>query len=172
MQKGKYKNYIYNKRCILNAIFILSIFVVLIYSNCLIDNTWAYFIHTTTATTPDIVTASYETDIVVKGEEGEITLSSGKYSLLQGKEYEITITAKGSATTGYSLIILNGEELHTEQFITTGDDKKTSITFSLYTGVNTDMQIIACWGTSIINEEEKIKNGNRYSYREIMSLNS
>ncbi len=166
MQKTniKDKNNVYNNSCIFKAIFILPIFVVLVCSMCLIDNTWSYFTDRQSATTPNIVAASCEIEATVNGDMGEVTLNNGKYSLLEGENYSVTLTAKGSTSTGYCVIILNDEKIHTEQFIAVGDDKKTVIKFNLDVCKNAEMQIVACWGRSTKLDEEKIKDGSVYVY--------
>ena len=68
---------------------------------CLTGTTWSWFTDNVTATMQSVKAANY--DIIVDIQDGE-KLEDGKYNLSQkteGEGYQITVTANGSASTGY-----------------------------------------------------------------------
>ena len=65
--------------------------------------TWAWWTASTAVRTADIVTANYEAQVVVTDQEGnEIEPVDGKYNLDRHVRYTVTITASGTASTGFA----------------------------------------------------------------------
>ena len=65
--------------------------------------TWAWWTASTAVKTADIVTANYEAQVVVTDQEGNVIEPvEGKYNLDRNVRYTVTITASGTASTGFA----------------------------------------------------------------------
>lgn len=127
---------------------------------CLAGGTFAWFTTSQATSTQTIFTANYDITTVVRLGEDELTAVDGIYTLEANKYYTVNIEASGSATTGYCIVDLGGEKLHTEQIPTNSDASRNSIEFTVHPPEKSTMQIIAQWGSSA--KDAIIKNGSAY----------
>lgn len=123
---------------------ILSCVLVCMLCFCTVSlGTYAYF--TDTANTPQSTISSANYQIEVRGVT-QTADEEGVYTLPEG-EYEITLTAKGTASTGYVFVrsgdTLSYSEQLTPQEVAT-DGQKSTITFQLET--QTQVQLAYRWG--------------------------
>lgn len=138
-------------------LFASSIMGILLCIVCMGGLTWAWFNQSVTGNTESIHSASYSISIsVAQNPTAEnITVSpgaDGKYSLAAGKKYTVTLSATGSATTGYCKVTVNGTDYHTTQMapedtvtFTINCTAAATVEFSpnwmTYSGYNTDRLI-------------------------------
>ncbi len=123
---------------------------------CLVGSTFAWFTATQTSSTQVIQAANYDITVLLAESQTELTPENGIYSLESGKTYELTLTAIGTATTGYSKITLGDNDFYTVQ-MKPGESIKVTIT------ANSDVTLenTPQWGTSASEAE---KWGDNYSY--------
>ncbi len=132
---------------------------------CLAGGTYAWFSSTQTVATRPIQAAKYEIDAVVSVSETGVPImaQNGYYQLEKDTVYEITVTAVGDAVTGYCIIDLGKEAVHTVQF-PNGSMMPETITFKLSVQESTDMKITPQWGSSTNAEADKIGDKGQYIY--------
>ena len=123
----------------------------------LLGTTFAWFTDSVSTTTPGIVSATYGLNIKIKGEEGIVEGDEVIYNLSQkedGHGYEVTITATGTASTGFCTI---NDNMITEQI-----NQGETFTFILYPDEdNKEYTFTSIWGTPLeYSKISKIKNGD------------
>ena len=126
-----------------------SLFGMAICIICLLGTTWAWFTASVSITTATIQAAEYDVDVVIIDNELStsdkvvVSEADGVYKLstkTSGAGYTVSITAKGTASTGYCLI---NDEMATVQ-LKPGE----SIQFTLYPWEDGQkFTFVACWGT-------------------------
>lgn len=119
---------------------------------CLCGVSWAWFTASQTSTVTGIHTATYTVNVTAAiGETpAEVATDSGVYtvSLENDKAYKITITANGTANTGFCTVILGDEKTyHTTQI-----EKNTAFTFEIITYQSEILTITPQWGTCAVSE--------------------
>ncbi len=120
---------------------------------CLVGSSFAWFSANQTAPAEPIQSASYKVDVSIVGPEATAPLFDGQSYTLAPGSYTVTLTAGGTATNGYCVVTLGGEELYTQQFA------QESIAFTVNVNANTTMKILSCWGTSIRHDNPDISGG-------------
>ncbi len=76
---------------------------------CLTGVTWAWFTANAAVKTADIKTADYKTELVVKDQDGNVIEPvDGKYNFENNVRYTATITASGTASTGFATFSVDG----------------------------------------------------------------
>lgn len=127
---------------------VISIFICAV---CLCGVSWAWFTSSQTSNVANIQTATYIIDVTAKENEisAEVTNNSGIYTveLKNGKTYEITITANGTAKSGYCTIKLGEQIYHTPQI-----EKDADFTFKVNAYQNGELTITPQWGTCTATE--------------------
>ncbi len=120
---------------------------------CLVGSSFAWFSANQTAPAEPIQSASYKVDVSIVGPEATAPLFDGQSYTLAPGSYTVTLTAGGTATNGYCVVTLGGEELYTQQFA------QGSIAFTVNVNAETTMKILSCWGTSIRHDNPDISGG-------------
>lgn len=132
---------------------------------CLCGASWAWFTATQTSSVTGIHTATYTVNVTAAiGETpADVTCNSGVYtvSLENGKAYKITITANGTANTGFCTVALGEQTYHTLQI-----EKNTAFTFKINTYQTGILTITPQWGTcaaseNVINSETSLELGTK-----------
>lgn len=132
---------------------------------CLCGASWAWFTASQTSSVTVIHTATYTVDVTAAIDEtpAEVTSDSGVYtvSLENGKAYKITITANGTANTGFCTVALGEHTYHTPQI-----EKNTSFAFEVSTYQSGILTITPQWGTcaaseNVINSETPLELGTK-----------
>ncbi len=130
---------------------------------CFAGVTWAWFSSSTAVKTADIVTANYETELVVTDQDGNVIEPvNGRYDFDRYTRYTATITASGTASTGFATFEVNGSSYHSVQ-LAPGE----SISFDIlgYTPLITGD---SNWGTS--SSEDPVFDEDTRFIRETVKL--
>lgn len=146
---------------LLPSVFSICICLVNIFSM-----TWAWFSININNNMNTIKTAQYYIEVEVKNNDVIVQPENGEYILPNGI-YNVTLTARGGASTGYCKIkILDGEEIYTEQL-----NKDNSITFTIeIKDSSRKLSFYPMWGT--YNEKApEIVDGTLYIVPNIESIN-
>lgn len=139
-------------------LFLPSILGIVICAVCLAGLTWAWFSGNVTSSATTITAANFEvTTTVTDDGGGDVAPSSeGVYTLSSG-EYEVTLTAGGTASTGYCKVILDGQKYYVQLFTTPAEGKPNTITFSVNVGSEgSSLDIKYAWGTHVIQSDEQL----------------
>lgn len=116
---------------------------------CLAGLTWAWFSSGVTNTASKITSADFSVEIKFKQGESVIepSIEDGFYKLNSGN-YTVTLTASGTASTGYCKVELNENTYHTVQLFTTPtEEKPQSVTFTVNATTDSKLKITHQWGT-------------------------
>ncbi len=141
-----------------SRIMFFSVFGILICGICLAGLTWAWFSSNVTSTANHITAADFSVRVEVKQSESVIVPENenGSYKLNSG-DYTVTVTAGGSATTGYCKVTLDQISYHTVQLYPTGGDgRPQSVTFTVNASGDSDLTITPQWGTYAKPENEEL----------------
>ncbi len=144
--------------------FLPSLMGICLCAVCLVGSTFALFSVTQDVSTQKIVAAEYKVIPVIS--DGKNTLdadANGLFSLKGNTTYTITLNALGTATTGYGVLIFDGNEYHhTQQLSANETENQKTITFSLEMNQDATLKIESQWGTSAW--DNKFVHGETYSY--------
>lgn len=130
-------------RIILSSVLGISLCII-----CLAGLTWAWFTSSVISTSSNITAAEFTVETAFKMDNATLNppFVDGKYVLDSGT-YTVTVTAGGTASTGYCKVEFNGLEYYTVQlFKTPGENKPRSITFTLYANQGDRLVITPQWG--------------------------
>lgn len=142
-----------------------SVIGICICAVCLCGASWAWFSATQTSSVTVIHTATYTVNVTAAMGEtpAEVATDSGVYtvSLESGNTYKITISANGTANTGFCTVALGEQTYHTPQI-----EKNTSFTFEVNAYQNGSLTITPQWGTcatseNILNSETPLELGTK-----------
>ncbi len=118
---------------------------------CLCGASWAWFTSTQTSNVANIRAARYTVSVTAKKNGVDITVTEkgGEFTIspLESGDYEITVTANGTADNGYCTVTLDGKTYHTPQI-----KKDTAFMFTVSAQQNSDLTITPQWGSYISNE--------------------
>lgn len=160
--RGKYRKKAENNDRIV-SILAPSIIGIAICAVCLAGSTFAWFTANISTPTQSIQSADYRIEVSVK--EGENTVSAnsdGTYTLSPKTEnngYSVTLTAKGTASSGYCQIYIDGSELPVYYSENISLNSTLTFTFTLYPEANdTKYVFTAVWGT--YSGEANLHNGD------------
>ncbi len=144
----------------LSSMLLPSFVGICICAIALTGGTYAWYTASSTLPSQTISSAEYSISAVVKEGIDEISAENDIYRLKAGESYTVTLSADGNATTGYCRILLIGNRtLLTEQFPTKASPDRKSISFTIALDSDSDMKIIAEWGTSTV-QSGKIGDGD------------
>lgn len=139
---------------------LFSVLAIIMCAVSLTGLTWAWFSGDTTSSPNTIKSATCVIDAKVTQGENEITPSElGIYSFENNKEYTVTLTASGTASSGYCKIKIGSNTYYTDQIST--DVQENSIQFKLLFSGDTKIELVKCWGI-YRDEVRHINNGNEY----------
>ncbi len=122
---------------------------------CLMGMTFAWFSDTQETQMQTIQAANYSASVSIDGK------ATNRTTDLEIGKHTVSITADGTATTGYFVIEYGDQKLHTAQV---GKDGTISFTFEANEAVT--LNITPRWGTSAKPEEEKINEGDTLIFGE------
>lgn len=133
-----------------------SVFGILLCGICLAGLTWAWFTSSITSTANTITAADFSIAIIYKNDSNEVINPFNESGTLKSGTYKVTITASGSATTGYCTVELklsdNNEKIyHTIQLYPAGGEgKPQSVEFSVSVSDGSLLAITPQWGTCAV----------------------
>lgn len=128
---------------------------------CFCGTTWAWFSVSRSSNIASVKTASYEVNIGLtdSSQTNKIELLDGKSTyranLSENHSYTFCLEAEGEATTGFCKITFEGMEYYTDQIA-----KDSSLSFTVNTSQNKEIQIECFWGTCAVQDGIKISNGS------------
>lgn len=130
----------------LTKILLPSVLSILLCMTLLCGMTWAWFASTQSTPAATIQAATYRIDVVAETKNGGTVLTAGqngKYSLVAGVAYTVTLTASGNASKGYCKVTLpDNTVLRTAQIA-----PKNSLTFTLTLTSDGNVSFSPEWGT-------------------------
>lgn len=136
-------------------IMLSSIFGILICGICLAGLTWAWFTGSVSSTANTITAADFSVGVEFKQNELVIepAIENESYKLNSGT-YKVTITADGSATTGYCKVEYGEKTYYTVPLFT--NSESDTVEFTVYASGNSELKITPQWGTYAV--EPKAEN--------------
>ena len=141
-----------------SRIIVSSVLGILLCIFCLAGLTWAWFSGSSSSAANSITAAEFKVKVTING--SEITSADGKYTLNQ-TENKVTVTADGSATTGYCIVKFGENTYHTIQIFKVPAEKKPqSVTFTVKSVAGAELEIIPQWGTYAKPDSETLIDAN------------
>lgn len=145
---------------------------------CLCGTSWAWFTATRTSGVASITAATYTVNIAVKenGAEKAPTENDGGFviSLDGDKDYEISITANGTAKSGYCTVKWGDKAYYTEPILKGNDafvvnvkDLSGDLTITTHWGSCTETDNIIASGTTIAENGEVV---NAYGTNVVINI--
>ncbi len=139
------------------ALLVPSVLGIVICAVCLAGGTFAWFTASQSTGTQQIQAAHYTVDIAVDKE----TFENGS-ELAEGN-HTLSLTATGTASTGYCEIILGSETKTTVQF-PKGAKVGEELTVTLVLHQAATLTVVPQWGTSTVEENLRLGNNATWSY--------
>lgn len=138
----------------------ISIIGILLCMAALCSVTWAWFSTEISSSPSDISSAYCDVTVSVMNGDTDIEPLEEKYAFAKDTAYKITISAEGNAKTAYCILNVDGTNYYTAQ-IPIGESIAFTVQFN--NAETTEVEIIKCWGTSSIPDEDRtFKNGGLY----------
>ena len=137
-------------------IILSSVFGILICGISLAGLTWAWYSGSVTSTANNITAAEFSVTTTFKNNNGDTvnpTLTNGSYTLDSG-DYTVTVSATGTASTGYCKVEFDGQTYYTVQLFTNAESGTQSATFTVNATANSKLTITPQWGTYAKSEDE------------------
>ena len=142
-----------------SRIIVSSVLGILLSIFCLAGLTWAWFSGSSSSAANSITAAEFKVKVKING--SEITSADGKYTLNQTVN-TVTVTADGSATTGYCKVNFGENTYHTIQIFKVPAEKKPqTVTFTVKSVEGAELEIIPQWGTYADDNNETLIEANR-----------
>lgn len=144
----------------LTALLLPSVLCILLCMVCLCGMTFAWFSAASNTPASPVRSAEYTVSVRVADGETDAPVQGGHYVLTAGTEYTVTLTASGTATTGFCLLTLSftegtgSETLYTGQFV-----PGQTMTFTLRLTADATVDFSAQWGTSSRSTHPDISAG-------------
>ena len=124
---------------------------------CLCGLSWAWFTVGVSAGTSSVSGAQYSVSATVTNGETPVAPENGGFALSANTEYTVTLTAEGSASTGFCVITLTGG---TTQTLTTAQIAHgETLGFKLIPQEDTTLTAVAHWGVN--SAEAPLQNGTK-----------
>lgn len=139
--------------------------------------TWAWFTDVLTVGNLKIQAANYDISVSIKDKESDmepIILANDimKYTLEPNKNYTITLTANGTATTGFCKVTVEGQDYYTEAISTKEGNNKLTFTIKSITGG--EVSFASNWGTHSenvsIKDNSEIQIGESTDSNEVIDI--
>ena len=137
----------------------VSVFGIVLCMISLCSMSWAWFSTSLSSPSNNIQAATCEIAVTVKDERGAVDAIDGKYALMSGCDYLVTIRAEGSAKQTYCILVIDGNKYYTEQIYTAAPDNEISFTLSF--DEEKTVEVINRWGISS-RQERDICDGKSY----------
>lgn len=123
---------------------------------CLCGLSWAWFTVGVSAGMSSVSGAQYSVSATVTQGETPISMENGGFALSANTEYTVSLTAEGSASTGFCVITLTGET--TQKLTTAQIAHGETLGFKLIPQEDTTLTAVAHWGVG--SAETLLKNGD------------
>ena len=123
---------------------------------CLCGLSWAWFTVSISAGTSSVSGAQYNVTAQVAQGETPVSMENGGFALSANTEYSVSLTAEGSASTGFCVITLTGET--TQKLTTAQIAHGETLGFKLIPQEDTTLTAVAHWGVG--SAETLLKNGD------------
>lgn len=139
-------------------IMLSSVFGILLCGICLAGLTWAWFTSSISSTANTITAADFSVGVEFKQDESVIepVIENESYKLNSGT-YTVTVTASGTATTGYCTVKFGSNTYHTIQLYPAGEDgKPQSVEFTVKVSDGSLLTITPQWGTFAKRQSESL----------------
>ncbi len=132
-----------------------SVFGILFCGICLAGLTWAWFTSSISSAANTITAADFSVGVEFKQNElvVEPAIENESYKLNSGT-YKVTITASGTASTGYCKVEFGGKTYYTVPLFT--NSESNTVEFTVYASGNSELKITPQWGTCAV--EPKAEN--------------
>jgi len=116
------------------------------------SSTWAYFISSIPSSQHKIEAANFDVLVEMSLLENDNSISvpeeNGKYHVENNRRYSVTLTAQGTAATGYCIMFLHFDETATSnKYYTNQISKEESMTFFLEFDKSIYCSFVPSWGT-------------------------
>lgn len=101
-----------------SRLLLFSVLGILLCGVCLGGLTWAWFSDSTVSSAEPLRAASFDVTAVIRTTDTGDTVSANddqSYTLSAGHVYQVTLTPGGTASTGYCIITVNGQDYFTTQ---------------------------------------------------------
>lgn len=121
---------------------------------------YAWFVDGISSTANSMQTAFCDVSVLIVNADSPVEAVNGKYLFEKNKDYEITLTATGTAQTAYCVFEINGAKYYTEQISTVADNN--TLNFALTFTTDTEVAITSHWGIASQNER-LFANGLHYT---------
>ena len=150
----------------LSRMIISSVLGIMLCGVCLAGLSWAWFSSSVTGATDNIITADFTAEVTFSqnGVAFEPLTENGGYTLTGGI-YTVTVSAGGSASTGYCKVKLEltggaVNTYHTIQLYPAGGDgKPQSVEFTVNASDGAFLAISPQWGTFANSQNESLISG-------------
>lgn len=124
---------------------------------CLCGLSWAWFTVSISAGTSSVSGAQYSVSATVTNGETPVAPENGGFALSANTEYSVSLTAEGTASTGFCVITLTGG---TTQTLTTAQIARgETLGFKLIPESDTTLTVVAHWGVN--SAEAPLQNGTK-----------
>ena len=144
-------------------ILLSSVFGILLCGICLAGLTWAWFTSSITSTTNTITAADFSVGVEFKQNESVIEpVIENESNKLNSGTYTVTVTASGSATTGYCKVELKLSDNNIKTYRTIqlypagGQGKPQSVDFTVNARQGLTLTITPQWGTFANTQSESL----------------
>ena len=124
---------------------------------CLCGLSWAWFTVGVSAGTSSVSGAQYSVSATVTNGETPVSMENGGFALSANTEYTVSLTAEGSASTGFCVITLTGET--TQKLTTAQIAHGETLGFKLIPQEDTTLTAVAHWGVN--SAEAPLQNGTK-----------
>lgn len=162
----------------LSRIMLSSVLGILICGICLAGLTWAWFSSSVTSTANHITAANFSVSVEFRQGGSVIApvMENGCYKLDIGEnsgDYTVTVTAEGSATTGYCTVELIFSDQTTNTYHTIqldpagGDGRPKSVEFTVHVSNVSYLKMTPQWGTYANPDNEVLIGNSTSEVREI-----
>lgn len=156
-------------------IMLSSVLGILLCGTCLTNLTWALFTSSVTSNANHITAAHFSAGVefTQNGSLFPPAFENGSYELESGN-YTVTLTAAGSASTGYCTVVLKASDEHIDTYHTVplypagGEGQPKCVTFTVAVSDTAYLTITPQWGTYAAPENEAlIGNGEEGNLSEL-----
>lgn len=141
-----------------------SVFGILICGICLAGLTWAWFTSSISSAANTITAADFSVSIIYKNNNDEEINPFNESGKLKSGTYKVTITASGTASTGYCKVELGGKTYYTVPLFTDAQSDTHSVEFTVHASEASTLTITHQWGTCAVaatDETPHIGNQNQ-----------
>lgn len=131
------------------AMLLPSVAGILLCLVLLCSTTWAWFSSTHAGATTPIRSADYDLTVTVRQGETAVPLDAqSSFAAIAGEDYTVTLTATGTASTGYCTVLVRFPEGTEQTLYTAQIAVGESLTFTVRLSTAATVALYPQWGTS------------------------